>query len=206
MIYDISPPLSPALPVWPGDMPLSRRVKFAMERGDPVTLSSFRATAHLGAHIDAPSHYGLGAPAIHERPLETFFGLCQVIRVPAAPGSAIPPALLSAPIQAPRILLATGTYPPADHFREDFAGLSPELVEHLHCHAVILVGIDTPSVDPFHAADLPAHRTFLRLDMAILEGLVLDGVPEGLYELIALPLKLVGFDASPVRAVLRTMT
>ena len=66
-----------------------------------------------------------------------------------------------------------------------------------------LVGIDTPSVDLFDSKDLPAHKAFLRCDMAILEGLVLAEVPPGLYELIALPLKLVGFDASPVRAVLR---
>src|SRR3982074_1966114 len=92
-----------------------------------------------------------------------------------------------------------------EHFTTDFAALSPELVEALHGHGVRLVGIDTPSVDLFDSKDLPAHRAFLRRDMAILEGLVLKDVPEGVYELIALPLRLVGFDASPVRAVLRTL-
>jgi arylformamidase len=77
------------------------------------------------------------------------------------------------------------------------------LVEALHEQGVILIGIDTPSVDLFDSKDLPSHRMFLKHDMAILEGLVLTGVPPGMYELIALPLKLVGFDASPVRAVLR---
>ena len=67
------------------------------------------------------------------------------------------------------------------------------------------MGLDTPSVDPFSSRDLPSHQAFLRHDMAILEGLVLDDVPEGLYELVALPLRLAGFDASPVRAILREL-
>jgi len=81
--------------------------------------------------------------------------------------------------------------------------VQPELVEELHRQGVKLIGIDTPSVDLFDSKDLPSHRQFLKFDMAILEGLLLKDVPEGLYELIALPLKLVGFDASPVRAILR---
>jgi arylformamidase len=111
--------------------------------------------------------------------------------------------MLSGPIQAPRLLLATGTFPDPEQFNQDFAALSPELIDFLHEHRVILVGIDTPSVDLFDSKDLPVHKAFLRYDMAILEGLALRDVPEGLYELIALPLKLVGFDASPVRAILR---
>jgi arylformamidase len=106
---------------------------------------------------------------------------------------------------APRVLLATGTYPDPDRFTQDFAALSPELVDHLHAEGVRLIGIDTPSVDPFASKELPSHRRFLAHDMAILEGLVLDGVSEGMYELIALPLRLTGFDASPVRAVLRSL-
>jgi arylformamidase len=106
---------------------------------------------------------------------------------------------------APRLLLATGTAPDPEAFREDFAALSPELIDHLHGLGVKLVGTDAPSVDPFASKDLPAHHRFLAHDMAILEGLALAGVPEGAYELIALPLRLVGFDASPVRAVLRSL-
>jgi arylformamidase len=103
------------------------------------------------------------------------------------------------------VLVRTGTFPDPTVFHEDFAALAPELVDSLHARGVRLVGIDTPSVDPFDSADLPAHRAFLKNDMAILEGLDLSAVPDGVYELIALPLRLVGFDASPVRAVLRTM-
>ena len=79
----------------------------------------------------------------------------------------------------------------------------PELIDFLHEQGVVLIGVDTPSVDLFESKDLEAHQAFLRNDMAILEGLVLGHVPAGLYELIALPLRLEGFEASPVRAVLR---
>jgi arylformamidase len=111
--------------------------------------------------------------------------------------------MLPGDVRAARLLLATGTFPDPTTFNQDFAALSAELVEFLHARGVRLVGIDTPSVDTFDSRELPTHKAFLRFDMAILEGLALADVPEGLYELIALPLKLVGFDASPVRAVLR---
>jgi arylformamidase len=205
MIYDISPPITSRLQVWPGDTPPAREVLLDMKRGDNITLSTLRATVHLGAHADAPSHYGADAPAIDARRLDYYLGPCQVIRVAVGPGGRITPAMLPA-VAAPRVLLATGTYPNPEHFNTDFAALSPELVESLHGQGVKLIGIDTPSVDLFDSKDLPAHQMFLRLDMAILEGLVLAGVPEGRYELIALPLKLVGFDASPVRAILRAIS
>jgi arylformamidase len=205
MIFDITPLLSPRLAVWPGDTPLSRDVLLDMHRGDNITLSTLRATAHLGAHADAPSHYGADAPTIDECALDDYVGLCQVIRVDVPRHTGIVPAMVRGAIRAPRVLLATGTFPDPEHFNEDFAALTPELLEFVHGQGVKLVGIDTPSVDLFESKDLPAHRTFLRLDMAILEGLVLTDVPEGLYELIALPLRLQGFDASPVRAILRTL-
>jgi arylformamidase len=202
MIFDISPPISAQLKVWPGDTPPAREVLCDLNRGDNITLSTLRATVHLGAHADAPSHYGAGAPAIDERNLDLYLGPCELIRVPAARGTRVTPDQLPRPIRAERVLLATGTFPDPETFNEDFAALAPELVEYLHRMGVKLVGIDTPSVDLFTSKDLPSHQTFLRYDMAILEGLVLKDVPEGKYELIALPLRLVGFDASPVRAIL----
>jgi arylformamidase len=203
MLYDITPPISDSLAVWPGDTPPSREILLDMRRGDNITLSTLRATVHLGAHADAPSHYGVTAPTIHERALEFYLGPCQVMHVPAARRQGLVPALLPAPVTQARLLLATGTFPDPTRFNEDFAALTPELVEHLHNADVRLIGIDTPSVDLFDSKDLPTHHMFLKCDMAILEGLVLKDVPDGVYELIALPLKLVGFDASPVRAVLR---
>ncbi len=205
MIYDITPPITPRLQVWPGDTPPAREVLLDMKRGDNITLSTLRATVHLGAHADAPSHYGADAPAIDARNLDDYLGPCQVLRVEVPRNTRVTPDLLRAQVTAPRVLLATGTYPDPERFNTDFAALSVELVEALHRQGVRLVGVDTPSVDLFDSKDLPAHRAFLRCDMAILEGLVLRDVPEGVYELIALPLRLVGFDASPVRAVLRVV-
>jgi arylformamidase len=203
MIYDISPPISERLAVWPGDTPPRREILCDMQRGDNITLSTLHATVHLGAHADAPSHYGRGAASIDQRNLYFFMGPCQVIRVDALRRSRITPDMLRCPIKAERILIATGTFPDPELFNEDFAALSPELVDALDRRRVRLIGIDTPSVDLFDSKDLPTHQACLRCDVAILEGLVLRDVPEGTYELIALPLKLVGFDASPVRAILR---
>ncbi|HKI32341.1 MAG TPA: cyclase family protein [Gemmataceae bacterium] len=204
-LYDITPPITPYLRVWPGDTPPAREVLLDMRRGDEITLSTLRTTVHLGAHADAPSHYGADAPPIDRRSLDYYLGPCQLIRLPVARGSCVTPAVITTPITAPRVLLDTGTHPDPELFPEDFAALSPQLVTWLHERGVRLVGIDTPSVDPFPSKELPAHETFLRHDMAILEGLMLKDVPEGICELIALPLRLVGFDASPVRAVLRAL-
>jgi arylformamidase len=203
MIYDITPPITNRLKVWPGDTPPTREILCDMRRGDNITLSSLHTTVHLGAHADAPSHYGADAPTIDERNLDYYLGPCQVIRIAAVRGVRITPDLLPTTLQTERVLIATGTFPDPEQFNTDFAALSPELVRCLHEQGVKLTGVDTPSVDLFDSKDLPSHQAFLRYDMAILEGLVLTGVPEGIYELIALPLKLVGFDASPVRAVLR---
>lgn len=204
-VFDISPPISPALAVWPGDTPPSREVLLDMRRGDNLTLSTLHSTVHAGAHADGPNHYGVDAPAIDERPLDYYLGSAQLVRCPVTRGARVRIEDVSAEIAAERVLIATGTYPDPSSFNEDFAGLEPDLVDFLRQCGVKTVGIDTPSVDLFNSKDLPAHKRFLANDMAILEGLVLHEVPEGTYELIALPLKLVGFDASPVRAVLRTI-
>jgi arylformamidase len=111
---------------------------------------------------------------------------------------------LTAEIDAPRILFKTGTAPDPERFNDDYAGLAPELIDFLAAQRARLVGIDTPSVDPFDDAQLLSHHALARHDMANLEGLVLGHVPPGLYTLVALPLRLEGADASPVRAVLLT--
>ncbi len=205
MIYDISPPIDPSLKVWPGDTPPVREVLLDMRRGANLTLSSLHATVHLGAHADAPSHYGADAPTIDERRIDLYLGRCRVVRVQVGRSERLLPAVIPEDLKADRVLFATGTFPDPSIFNEDFAALSPEIVDHLHGRGVRLVGIDTPSIDLFSSKDLPAHHACLRHDMAILEGLVLQAVPEGVYELIALPLRLVGYDGSPVRAVLRDL-
>lgn len=206
MIYDITPPITPRLAVWPGDTPPSREVLCDLARGDNITLSTLRATVHLGAHADGPNHYGLDAPAIDQRDIELYLGPCQVTRVAVGHKHRVRKDLLpNLEVKATRFLLATDTFPNPEQFNSDFAAYDPTLIDWLHERGVRLIGIDTPSIDLFDSKDLPSHRTVLRHDMAILEGLVLRDVPDGVYELIALPLKLVGFDASPVRAILRTL-
>jgi arylformamidase len=202
-VFDITPPVTSKLAVWPGDTLLSRELLSDIARGDNITLSTLRATVHLGAHADGPNHYGKDAPGIDERALDFYLGPCQVMRVNVPRAARIEPAMLPREITERRVLFATGTYPAPENWNSDFAALSVELVDLLHERGVITVGIDTPSVDLFESKDLPAHKAVLRHNMSILEGLVLKDVPEGIYELIALPLPLVGFDASPVRAVLR---
>ncbi|MEK6674750.1 MAG: cyclase family protein, partial [Planctomycetota bacterium] len=189
----------------PGDTPPQRQVLCDMKKGANLTLSTLHATVHLGAHADGPNHYGADAPSIDERALDYYIGPCQVIHARMKKSSRVSLADLQGPVHAQRVLIATGTYPDPTVFSENFAGLEPSLVDQLHALGVRTIGIDTPSVDLFTSKDLPAHQRFLIHDMAILEGLVLSNVPPGSYELIALPLPLVGFDASPVRAILRSL-
>ncbi|HNO78836.1 MAG TPA: cyclase family protein [Phycisphaerae bacterium] len=205
MIYDISPDITEQLAVWPGDSPPSREVLLDMANGDNITLSTLRATVHLGSHADAPSHYGVDAPTIERQPLDLYVGTCQVLHVSAAPDTRIGVDVLPEKLGAPRLLIASGTYPDPNQFNQNFAALKPGFVEEISRRGVRLVGVDTPSVDLFSSRDLPAHQACLQNGVSILEGLRLADVPDGLYELIALPLKLVGFDASPVRAILRTI-
>ncbi|HYE78402.1 MAG TPA: cyclase family protein [bacterium] len=205
-LIDISPLIHPGIAVWPGDTPYSRVVNLAIAQGHNIDLSEIHGTVHLGAHTDAPCHYAAGGCGIDERPLEYYLGDCLVVAVAVGQGERIYPRHLPAdfPAQLPgRVLFKTGTYPDPDHFNRDFASLSPELIALCHDRGAVLVGLDTPSIDPEDSKDLPSHRAVAERDMAILEGVVLHHVEPGPYELIALPLKLQGADASPVRAVLR---
>ena len=208
MIYDISPPITSSLNVWPGDTPVARELLCDIGKGDSVTLSTLRSTVHLGAHADGPNHYAAGAAGIGERPLRYYIGRCQLVHAPGTRGRRVGVEDIAQGIDritAKRVLIRTDSFPDPNHWNADFAALDPALIDALHTKGVITIGIDTPSVDPQDSKDLPAHKSFLRHDMAILEGLVLREVPIGLYELVALPLRLIGFDASPVRAVLRTL-
>jgi len=207
-LYDITPRITEKLGVWPGDTPMTREILCDIAEGDAVTLSTLHTTVHLGAHADGPNHYSPGSDAqsIDERDLDFYLGPCQVIHVEVERGSRVGiDQLPGGEIQAGRVLIGTGTFPDPENWNDDFAALEPGLVDNLHEQGVMLIGIDTPSVDLLDSKDLPAHGRFLANDMAILEGLVLKDVPAGVYELIALPLPLVGFDASPVRAILRSL-
>ncbi|HLJ73144.1 MAG TPA: cyclase family protein [Thermoanaerobaculia bacterium] len=205
MLIDISPVVDGSIGVWPGDTPFVHTVSLDMKSGANLSLSDIRTTVHVGAHADAPSHYAPNGCDIASRRLDYYIGRCVVLHIRVKRGDRITPDHLNGKVvSAPRVLLRTGTFPDHRNWNNDFASLSPALVEDFYQHGVMLIGIDTPSVDPFESKALEAHQVFARNDMAILEGLALDQVEEGEYELIAPPLRIAGADASPVRAILRT--
>lgn len=201
--FDISPMLSEQTAVFPGDTPLRRNLLLSWVKGDHLELSSFCSTLHLGAHADAPSHYSKTGVGIGERDLSYYFGEAQVVSLRAPLGQRVGLSEWgSRAVKAPRVLIETGSYSDSENWNPNFNSLHPDLIQYLADQGVRLVGIDTPSIDPAEAKDLLSHDTIARNDLAILEGLVLSHVPEGKYQLIALPLRLNGFDASPVRAIL----
>lgn len=202
-LYDISPEITERLAVFPGDTPFERKVSVDYAGGSNYLASSIHGTVHLGAHVDAPNHYRQGASGISDRSLEYYLGDCQVISVVLPRGERIRPSHLgSTQVQAKRVLFKTGSFPDPNRWNGDFNSLSPELVIWLAERGVILVGIDTPSIDPADDQRMESHQIVAERDLAILEGVVLQGVPDGMYTLVALPLKLKDADASPVRAVL----
>ena len=206
-LIDISPLLSARTAVFPGDTAFSRRDLMHVDQGHHISLSAITTTVHLGSHADAPIHYGAGGRTIEQQPLDLYVGPCLVLRVDAAHGRAITVRDLAGrvPFGTERLVLATGTHTDREAWTDSFASIDPPLVGWLDARGVRLVAIDTPSVDRADSKDLPAHAAFLAHDVSIIEGVVLEGVPEGRYELIALPLRIEGADASPVRAVLRTL-
>ncbi|MGB0952533.1 MAG: cyclase family protein [Planctomycetota bacterium] len=201
-MIDISPVISPRLAVWPGDVAFRRDVAYDTDQGDHMTLSAIHGTVHLGAHVDAPNHYAPQAPGIGERALDYYFGPCQVMTVDVGRGQRILPEHLTAAVTTPRILFRTASFPDPESWNTDFSALSSALVQHLAEAGVKLVGIDTPSIDLQEDKVLESHQAVAANDMAILEGILLDAVEDGVYTLCALPLKLEATDASPVRAVL----
>ena len=204
-LIDISPVISEKTAVWPGDTPLTRNVLSNIDAGSNIDLSSFHGTVHLGAHADAPRHYSKAGPSIEAVALDPYIGICYVHRVEKKHLITREDCQTPLNLGAKRVLFRTDTFPDPDIFNQDFCSFTPEALEYLGRAGVVLVGIDTPSIDPFDSKQLPAHHMLGKYNMRNLEGLVLSAVSDGFYELIALPLPLKGFDASPVRAVLRTL-
>ena len=160
---------------------------------------------HIGAHADAPLHYGPGAPTIGAVDLAPYLGPCRVIHAIAC-GPLVRPEHLAHAVAGlpPRVLVRTCVRAPTQ-WSPEFSAFAPETITWLASLNVRLVGIDSQSVDPADSKTLESHQLLLKHDLRVLENLVLDEVPAGDYELIALPLKLMVADASPVRAVLREL-
>lgn len=202
-VYDLSPMISSEIAVFPGDQPFERSMAMDFSKGHHLQLSAMKTTVHLGAHADSSGHYHALGQGVEQRPLAHFCGKAQVIEVEKRMGARIDvKQIQNKEVLAPRVLFKTGSFPDPNKWNSDFMSLSSELIEYLAKQGVQLVGIDTPSVDPETSKDLPSHQALFRTKMAVLEGLVLTKVPEGIYTLVAMPLPLKDFDASPVRALL----
>ena len=205
-LYDISQPLRADLPVWPGDTPFGLERTWVLEGECPVNVSRLTLSTHSGAHADAPLHFDPAGAAIDAVDLVPYLGPAQLLSVTEGPERIAAGEVL--PRLEPgtrRVLLRTFEAFPHDAWPAHFRTPAPDLVEALGAAGVRLLGIDGPSLDPQDAKDLVSHQALGRWRMAVLEGLVLDGVPDGRYELIAPPLRLSGADASPVRALLRDL-
>ena len=204
-LIDISPRIDASTAVWPGDTEYSLRWAARMEDGASCNVSALTTTPHVGAHADAPLHFDSGSPGVGDLDLDPYLGPCRVIDVTGVPVVDADAVFGLDLMGVRRVLFRTGTFPDPAAWNEDFAYLDPVLVGRLARQGVVLVGIDTPSVDPFHSKDLPTHHVLLETGVRNLEGLDLSGAEPGDYELIALPLRLGEADGSPVRAVLRTL-
>ena len=193
-ILDISPLITEASPVYPGDAPLS----LSFVRSPEVCVGTLTMSAHLGAHVDAPQH--LNRPGdVSEIDLKELIGSCQVIE--SIGNKVITAEDLPSKLYAQRVLIKTGFKMPGS-WSEDFSYLSTDAVAFLIEQGVKVIGIDTPSIDPAEDEKLPSHVLAIDAGILILENLELSAVQAGEYELIALPLKIKGLEASPVRAVL----
>ncbi len=208
-IIDISPAIRPGLPVWPGDTPVDFQRTWDMGQGSPVNVSKLTISTHTGAHADAPLHYQADGADMASVGLEPYLGPCAVVHChgewPVVSRFALAREIgrVCGDEVPERILIRTWRQAPRDEWDSEFTAISADAVEYLAALGVTLIGVDTPSLDPETSKTMDAHHTVAAHDMRILEGLILDEVPEGRYELIALPLKLAGMDAAPIRAVLR---
>lgn len=206
-LWDISPPVYVGMPVFPGDTPYQQEWVTTIGPGCPVNVASITSTPHAGAHADAPLHYDPDGATIGHVDLTPYLGRCRVIHAIDC-GPLIEWRHLQHAISddlPKRVLVRTYQHMPQTQWDAALAGFAADTVERLAALGVCLIGIDTASIDPADSKTLESHQVIRRRGLRVLENLVLDAVPEGDYELIALPLKLTTADASPVRAVLRTL-
>ena len=207
-LWDISPPVDATSPAFPGDSPYQQRWTATLTGQCPVNLSQISMSPHIGAHADAPLHYDPQGATIGQVDLAPYLGPCRVVHcigvAPLVQWEHIAHAVERAPLP-PRVLVRTYARMPADRWDPALPAMAPDTIRRLADLGVLLVGIDSASIDPADNKTLDSHQVIRRRGLRVLENLVLDEVPEGDFELIALPLKLMQADASPVRAVLRAL-
>jgi arylformamidase len=205
-IIDISRTLRPDIAVWPGDTPFELAVILDRRHGAAVNLTTLTLSAHTGSHVDAPHHFSDDAPTIEALDLRPYWGPARVVTVRKSAGPLVPADFKGVDLSGTERLLVHSEVSALDPsvFPQEYVYPSPELADFLGSLGVILYGSDSPSMDAVDSKMLPGHNALLRNNIAILEGLELGRAPDGLYELVALPLKIAAGDGSPVRAVLRT--
>jgi arylformamidase len=205
-LIDISPALVVGMGVFPGDAAFEVSQTLTIGPGCPVNVSRIAMSTHCGAHVDAPLHYDAAGASIDNLDLEDFVGPARVIDARGegrlCAFAEIESALGGAPARLLFKLMGRGDQL---NWPTGFRALAPETVERLALGGTRLIGVDVPSVDPETSKSLPSHMVCRRHDIRIVENLVLADVLPGDYELIALPLRLKGLDAAPVRAVLRRL-
>ena len=198
-------PMYPGMCVWPGDKPYEFEITAALSEGSSVNLGSVAMSLHTGTHADAPCHFSDNGASMAELSLDPFVGLALVIEVLNRACITIDDIKLYDLTGTPRLLIRTGAWEDRTTFPERIHVMSPDLPAYLHSYGVVLIGLDVPSVDALESKELPLHHALEIYQIRILESLDLSHVPPGSYELVALPLKIVGGDGSPVRAILRTV-
>ncbi len=197
---DISRPLSPTTPVWPGD----RVFELSRTMSDGLMVTALTTTCHVGTHVDAPLHLTPMGIATHEIPFGRLIGPAEVVRVYVSGVGARPENLpLGWVPRDPKVLLRTDSHDVDAPIEDGFSGISAALVHWLADHGVSTLGVDTPSVDVFSSTELEAHNALIEREMTWIEGLHLEGVDAGRYILVALPMPLHGTEAAPVRALLK---
>lgn len=205
-VRDISQVLRGDIPVWPGEPAFEIRQHAAISANCPVNVGAMHAPLHAGTHADSPYHYDSRGRTSAECDLSPYIGPCLVVDARHATARIEDSDLdWSALAGAERVLFRTYEHFPHDRWDSDFTAIAPAVIARLRQMGVRLVGTDAASLDPETSKTLDAHQEVKAGDMRILEGLVLDDVPPGRYELIALPLRIAGADASPVRAILREL-
>jgi len=207
-ITDVTLPLSPYLPVYPGDPSFESRATHRIANGDAYNVSRLSLGTHAGTHVDAPFHFEPGGATIDQLPLEVLMGRALVADVGAC--DVIDEAAVVAALDdrdAVRVLFKTKTSGRlrAGEFPRDYVALTPEAAEALVARRVKLVGIDSPSVEPFGSEDYAVHHALLRAGVVIVEGLDLSTIAAGDYDFTCLPLLVSGADGAPARAVLRSL-
>jgi arylformamidase len=200
-VIDVSRPLAAGTASWPGDTPFAFRLAWKIADGASVNVGSVTTSVHTATHCDAPFHYDAAGPTVERIPPETFLGPCRVVDVRGT-GRWRPRLEELDFADTPRVLFRTGGWPDTTRFPDRIPVMEADLPAWLGERGVILIGVDLPSVDELDSKTLDNHHALGRAGVTIVEGLWLDGVPDGRYEFVGLPLKIVGADGAPLRAVL----